>query len=124
METADVLTIMTVAAAAILFIIRIFDKSARAISSFSDYMFLVLISLPFVTGFMAVHPAMNPFSYDLTMLIHILSAEIIFVILPYSKLSHTVLFFFDRFSSEVYWKFPEGAGDKVAEELHGMEAKV
>jgi hypothetical protein len=48
----------------------------------------------------------------------------LFVLLPTTKLSHAVLFIFDRFSSDVFWKMPEGAGDRVAEELYGEGRKV
>lgn len=124
MWLADVLTIATVCCAALLFIFRITDRTTRALSSGMDYLLLFLIGIPFVTGFMAVHPSFNPMSYSAIMLIHILASELIFVMLPYSKLVHAVLFPFDRISSDIFWKMPAGAGDSVARELHGMEAKV
>ena len=42
-------------------------------------------------------------------------------LMPFTKLSHAVLFPFERVSSDVYWRFPAGAGDRVAEALHGKE---
>jgi len=124
MQLADVLTISTIICAALLFMYRIADKSARALSSGMDYFLLIMISIPFMTGYMAVHPAFNPMSYNVVMLIHILSSETVFIMLPYSKLVHAVLFPFDRISSDIFWKMPVGAGDRVAEELHGVEAKI
>jgi len=38
--------------------------------------------------------------------------------------SRCALFLFDRFSSDIFWRMPAGAGDKVARELHGEEARV
>ncbi len=124
MRLADVLTITTIVCAMLLFIFRLSDKSTRALSSGMDYFLLFLIGFPFITGFMAVHPSFNPITYNGVMLVHVLSSELIFVILPYSKLVHAVLFPFDRISSDIFWKMPVGAGEKVAKELHGMEAKV
>ncbi len=121
---ADVLTILTIAGAAVLFIFRLMDKSTRALSSGFDYLLLIFLSVPFITGFMAVHPLFNPASYNVIMLVHVLGSELIFVMLPYSKLVHAVLFPFDRISSDIFWKMPVGAGEKVAKELHGMEAKI
>jgi len=121
---ADVLAVTTVACAALLFIFRLIDNSMRALSSGFDYLLLIVIAVPFITGLMAVHPAFNPVSYNAIMLVHILSSELIFVMMPYSKLVHAVLFPFSRISSDIFWNMPAGAGDKVAQELHGMEAKV
>jgi len=124
MIAADVLTVLTICCATFIFIFRFTDKSTRALSSGMDYFLLIMVSLPFVTGFMAVHPSCNPASYNTIMLIHILSSEAVFVMLPYTKLVHAALFPFDRISSDIFWKMPVGAGDEVAHELHGMEAKV
>ena len=121
---ADVMTLIAIAAATTLLAFRILSLGARMLSSFMDYFLLLLLSIPFVTGFMACHPAVNPLSYNAMMLIHILSAEMIFVLIPLTKLAHSVLFPFDRFSSEVFWKMPVGAGEKVANELYGEEACV
>jgi len=80
--------------------------------------------VPFASGFMAMHPALNALPYHIMLLIHVLSAELVFVLMPVTKLAHGVLFPFNRFSSEIFWKFPAGAGDRVARELHGEEARV
>jgi hypothetical protein len=57
------------------------------------------------------------------MLTHVLSAELLFVLIPFTKLSHIVLFFFDRISV-LHWQLRPGAGEKVAEVLYGEEARV
>ena len=121
---ADVLTLVTVAGGLVLLGFRSVDHAGRALSKPGDYALLLAVSAPFVSGFMAMHPAFNPVSYDGVMLVHVLSSELLFVLLPTTKLSHAVLFIFDRFSSDVFWKMPEGAGDRVAEELYGEGRKV
>jgi hypothetical protein len=55
------------------------------------------------------------------MLIHVLAGNLVMVLLPMTKLSHAVLFPFERVSSEVYWRLPAGAGDRVALDLHGRK---
>ena len=57
------------------------------------------------------------------MLTHLLSAELLFVLVPFTKLAHVVLFFFDRIS-QVHWQLRPGAGNRVARALFGEEAKV
>jgi nitrate reductase gamma subunit len=92
-------------------------------SSPTDYVLLVLILLPFASGYCAGHAGVNPFSWETMMLIHLLSAEVLFVIIPFTKLAHIVLFFFDRISG-IHWQLRPGAGDHVAEALFGKEARV
>jgi hypothetical protein len=57
------------------------------------------------------------------MLTHLLSAELLFVLVPFTKLAHVVLFFFDRISA-VHWQLRPGAGDKIAEALYGEEVRI
>ncbi len=121
---ADGLTLTVIVAGLVLFGVRSLEHGARQLSSFIDYFLLIAVVTPFATGFMAFHPAVNPFSYQPMLLIHMLSAELLFVLIPMTKLSHCVLFPFLRFSSEVFWKMPVGAGERVARELHGEDARV
>ena len=120
---ADFLTLFTIACLFILLGFRLFSRRHRAMSMPSDYALLVLILLPFSTGFLASHPAMNPFPWEVMMLVHLLSAESLFIIIPFTKLAHIVLFAFDRISA-IHWQLRPGAGDKVAEALYGEEARV
>ncbi|MDQ1265018.1 MAG: hypothetical protein QG635_168 [Bacteroidota bacterium] len=120
---ADYLTLMTIACILILLGCRIFIRRIRAMSKQLDYIILVLVLLPFIFGYLAGHPNVNPFSWEFAMLTHILSAELLFVIIPFTKLAHIVLYLFDRLSP-VHWQLKPGAGDKVAEALFGKEARV
>ena len=120
---ADLLTLMTIAAGIALYGYRLLTLRTRAMSRFSDYFILGMVLLPFVTGFLASHPRINPFTWQSMMLTHILSAEALFVLVPFSKLSHIVLFPFNRLS-EVHWQLRPGAGDNVAKALYGEEARV
>lgn len=122
-EVADALTLLTIACACLLLIYRIFKTRHRLVSRPSDYLLLVLVLLPFVSGILASHPGVNPFPWRAMMLTHILSGELLFVLTPFTKLSHVVLFFFDRISA-VHWQLRPGAGDRVAEALTGREVKI
>jgi nitrate reductase gamma subunit len=120
---ADVLTLFTIVCVIILFGFRIFSGRLRAMSRRADYFLLVLVAIPFCSGYLAMHPQYNPFPWDVMMLTHLLSAELLFVMIPFTKLAHIVLFFFDRISG-LHWQLRPGAGDKVAEVLYGKEARV
>lgn len=120
---ADFLSLFTIACIFILLGFRLFSRRHRAMSTLIDYALLILIFLPFATGFLASHPAINPFPWDIMMLTHLLSAELLFIIIPFTKLAHIVLFAFDRISA-IHWQLRPGAGNKVAEALFGKEAKV
>ena len=120
---ADILTLVTIGCILMLIACRVFVKRQREMSKKTDYILLIMVLLPFLFGFFAGHPAYNPFPWDTSMLIHLLSAEALFVVIPFTKLSHIVLYFFDRLSS-VHWQLKPGAGDNIAEALFGKEAKV
>ncbi len=89
----------------------------------SDYASVLVVLAPFASGYLAMHPRCNPFPWDVVMLAHLLSAELLFVLIPFTKLAHVVLFFFDRISA-LHWQLRPGAGAKVAEVLYGEEARV
>ena len=120
---ADVLTLTAIGCILVLLGYRMFIRRIRAMSSKSDYLILIMVLLPFVFGYLAGHPGWNPFSWELAMLLHLLSAEALFIIIPFTKLSHIVLYFFERLSP-VHWQLKPGAGDRVAEALFGKEARV
>ncbi len=122
-NTADILTLLTVACGTLLLAYRIFRARHRMVSQTSDYLLLILVLLPFISGYLASHPGVNPLSWDVMMLTHLLSAELLFVLTPFTKLAHAVLFFFDRISA-VHWQLRPGAGDKVAEALSGREVRI
>ncbi len=120
---ADILTLITIGCILALLFCRIFIRRLRAMSGRLDYLLLVMVLLPFTFGYLAGHPNVNPFTWEVAMLGHLLSAEALFIVIPFTKLAHIVLYFFDRLSP-VHWQLKPGAGDKVAEALFGKEAKV
>ena len=120
---ADLLTLSTCCCCLLLLSYRIFIRRARDLSRPSDYAILLLVFLPFASGFLAAHPRFDPLPWGVMILIHILSAEALMIAMPFTKLSHVVLFAFDRLSL-VHWQLRPGAGERVAEALFGEEARV
>lgn len=111
---ADLLTLLTIASAIALFIGRLGHTEARRISRMQDLLLPLLIMVPFVTGFFAMHPSINPVDYNAVMFIHVMSANLIFLLIPFTKLGHIILLPTTQLVSEVGWHFPAESGDDVA----------
>ena len=90
---ADLMAIVFIASVIFLFIRRIMRAEVRILSSAWDYLLLILTAAPFITGFFAYHQ-WGP--YETLLILHILFAEILLILIPFSKLSHMILFFFTR----------------------------
>ena len=119
---ADYLTLITIVAGIALLVGRIGLRASRSISRIQDYALPLLIILPFASGYLAMHPNINPFEYDRTMFIHVISGNAIFALLPFTKISHVVLFPATQLVSELGWHLAPGAGQRVAEAL-GKESE-
>lgn len=104
---ADVLTVVTIISGALLLVRRAGNRTSRAMSAPQDYCVLLLITVLFLSGYMA-SSAYNPFSFRATMLVHVLCGDIILAMIPFSKLSHGFLFPVMRVSGAIGWKFPSG----------------
>ena len=111
---ADYMTWIAIAAAGVLFAKRASARVARALSRPQDYLLPLLIMIPFVSGYLAAHPGVNPFDYSATMLVHVLSGNVVLVLIPFTKLSHAVLFPTTQLMSEMAWHLSPGSGKRVA----------
>jgi ferredoxin/nitrate reductase gamma subunit len=78
---ADRLTLIVLGLAACFFLRRIFLRHIRVKSSFSDYFLIIMVALPFSTGYFLTHETLDfiPFFYDHMMTIHVLSGEAILI---------------------------------------------
>ena len=92
-ETAAALAVI---AAVALAYTRFTDPVRRALTKFDDWVVLVLSVLPLITGYIAVN---RVFGVDATlwMAIHILSAELLMIAFPFTKLMHAVTFAVSRY---------------------------
>lgn len=92
-ESAAVLALI---AALALAYTRFTDPVRRRLTGWSDWFVLVVSVLPLITGYIAVNKV---FGIDgtLWMAIHILSAELLMVSFPFTKLMHAVTFAMARY---------------------------
>jgi nitrate reductase gamma subunit len=123
-QTADILTLIAIVSAVALVLQRAAAKATRSLSRFQDYALPLLIAAPFLSGYLMTHPASNPFPYDATFLVHLLSATLVFILIPLTKLSHMILLPEVQLVSEVAWHWPEDAGSRVAATLGKENAPI
>jgi nitrate reductase gamma subunit len=91
--TADLLTVFVIAACGFFLIRRIMVPEVREVTKPSDFALLALVVLPFVFGFLAYH-GWGP--YRPMLILHVLSGEVLLVVIPFSRLGHMLLFAFGR----------------------------
>jgi nitrate reductase gamma subunit len=86
---ADILTLVVIGSCVFFFIRRKVLPEVKYLTSTSDYVILVLIALPFITGFWTYHqwPAS-----EFMGILHILSGEVMLAVIPFTKLSHMLFF--------------------------------
>lgn len=89
----DVMTVILLVSIVYLVIRRLVRPEVRILTETWDYILLGLTALPFLTGFLAYHQ-FGP--YELMMILHLITAEIMLILIPFTKLAHMILFFFTR----------------------------
>jgi len=114
---ANWLTLLAIACGIGLFVGRAVHSGARAISRVQDYGWPVLLTVPFVTGYVCSNIAIAPKTYQTLMLVHVYAADLIMLMVPFTKIAHCVLAPLSQLVTTIAWKFPAGAGDRVAATL-------
>ena len=111
---ADILTIVAIVTAALLLIMRLSNPYTRFLSRKQDYLWLILLAIPFISGLICAQVTVEPATYQVFILIHILSGCLIFFLIPFSKIAHCVLLPFGQWITARMWKFdPDGGGNTM-----------
>lgn len=90
---SDAMTIILLVSVIYLVVRRIVRNEVRILTETWDYVLLGITALPFLTGFLTYHQ-FGP--YEFMMILHLLTAEILLILIPITKLAHMILFFFTR----------------------------
>ena len=93
MALADILAIVSLSAIILIVLRRFLSPVLRQLNTCQDWLILLLTFLPFFTGLMA---RFCDGSYDFWITMHVLTGELFLILVPFTKLSHIVLFFFSR----------------------------
>jgi len=92
-RTADWLTV-TVILALVFFVARRWMlPEVRFVTSWSDYLLVVVILAPFLTGFIAHHQWLD---YETMVVLHMISGAAMLMTIPFTRLSHMLFFPFTR----------------------------
>jgi nitrate reductase gamma subunit len=116
-EVADVLTLAVIITGMGLFASRVIDCRSRALSRAQDYLWPVLLVIPFASGYLCSQASLGPSAYRQLMLVHIYSGNLILILIPFTKIAHCVLAPLSQIVTAVAWKFVPAAGERVAATL-------
>ena len=114
---ADTLTWLAILGLAVMLVIRLSNRTARATTQAGDIAWLALLLITFLAGYLAMHPTQNPIPARTTLLAHLLTANLAMILMPFTKLVHAVTFPLTQLVSETAWHFPPDAGEKVTRTL-------
>lgn len=123
-EWAYALTIITIICGLALLIGRTLNKTSSFLSRKQDFLWPVLLLIPFVTGFLCAHLSVNPGVYNASMLVHVLAGNLIFLLIPFTKIAHCVLMPLSQIVCAVAWKFPPDTDEKITTTLNKKGAPV
>jgi len=85
---------------------RILVRQVRALTAGTDLLTLGITAAPFLTGYLAY---LQWFDYKTILLLHMVSGELMLVLVPFTKLGHMLFFFFYRFFFGDEYSFGQGS---------------
>jgi nitrate reductase gamma subunit len=83
----DVMTVVVIVCCIYFLVRRLRTPEVKFVTSASDFVILVIVTAPFITGFLAYH---QWFAYPVMVIAHIVSGEIMLVAIPFTRLSHMI----------------------------------
>jgi nitrate reductase gamma subunit len=117
MNVADILALVTPAAIFVLVLTRLGGRASRPLSRLQDYLLPLALAVPFLTGYLIAHPHLNPFPHNPTLFVHMMSAGMCFLMIPFTKLAHMVLQPLARLPADLAWRFPDEYPEAVARQI-------
>ncbi len=90
---ADAMTVVIICALGFFFLRRRMVPEVKFLTAPKDYLLLALVAVPFLTGFLAYHQF---FAYRWVTVIHVISGELMLILIPFSNLVHMITAPFTR----------------------------
>jgi nitrate reductase gamma subunit len=90
---ADVFTIVVILSIIFFWVRRMTQPEVKFLTTPSDFVILIIVAAPFVTGFWAYHQWPG---HAVMGILHILAGEILLIAIPFTRLSHMLFFPFTR----------------------------
>ena len=85
---AEIMTLIVIFGCVFFLVRRLVKPEVQYVTDASDYIILAIVAAPFITGFFAYN---QWFGYQIFMILHILTGEIMLVAIPFTRLSHMLL---------------------------------
>jgi hypothetical protein len=85
-KLADTLAVITIVAGLTLFFGQLYSPVLRRLQRPWTFFKPLILILPFLTGYLAMHPRSSPLDWHFVMLVHVLSACLAFVMIPFGRL--------------------------------------
>jgi hypothetical protein len=83
---ADAGAVITIIAGFVLFMGRLYSPLLRFYEPAWTFLKPLILIVPFVTGYLAMHPSTCPVDYAVVRLVHVLSASLVFVMIPFARM--------------------------------------
>jgi len=90
----DWMAAVTIIAMVILFINRLINPVLKLISGPAEYLNMLIVFLPMVTGYIMTHHLWFP--YEVLYSLHMLSVDLLLIWIPLSRISHFMFYFFSK----------------------------
>jgi nitrate reductase gamma subunit len=92
-KVADYMALVTIGCGLFFVVRRLASPYVRVVTTAADYVLLAVTLAPFITGYLAYH---QYFDYYTVLILHMIFGEIMLVVIPFTKLSHFLMFFISR----------------------------
>ncbi|MBD3168917.1 MAG: nitrate reductase [candidate division Zixibacteria bacterium] len=92
-QITNIMTMIVVVGGLFFFLRRIGDPTVRFVTSWSDFVLLIIVLAPFITGLMAYYQA---FDYRTVITIHMISGALWLMVIPFTRIVHMLFFPFTR----------------------------
>lgn len=96
-QLVDGVSLIAILALLLVLAYRLYHPVKRFLSTFDDYASWALTLAPLLSGYLAFHHLLLP--YTLMLAVHILSVELLLAFMPFTKLVHTLSLFVSRWYS-------------------------
>jgi hypothetical protein len=109
---ADRLTLLVIIVAPLMLLSRLLTRRRRQTDKLSDYVWLVLLPLPFITGYLCVNGGLSATAYHNLNFVHIYAGNFLMLLIPFTSISQCVL----RPAGKMAWSIGAKLGGKFSPE--------
>jgi nitrate reductase gamma subunit len=86
---STVMTVIVIIGGIAFFLRRIADPTVRLVTTASDFVLIVLVIAPFVTGLMAYYQV---FAYEIIIIVHMWTGAVWLAMIPFTRIAHMLYF--------------------------------